>query len=263
MEVGTAVATTTKSWSVNKLTRRLTKYKNQVAGCLDNTHISSVVAKSPVQKSLSPMTEKIPENIQGQNRQAGFSLLELMIVVDIMCILAGYVGYNLSSGATELKTFVFNTKSHFHKAKFEAVKRNRNVYIDFDFNAPFGTAENGYTVWADEDSDTIYTAGTDTIIETIVFNSGPAIYATPRPEEPGASNNGPGPTKTIDDGVSAASDRIIMRPNGRSENSSVYLYLPRSATDSTLSAGPWVIITSTVGRIRVDEWGVSGWVVDQ
>ena len=208
------------------------------------------------------MTMKIPENVDRQNRQAGFSLVELIIVVVIMGILASYVTYNLSSGATELKTFVFNTKTHFHKAKFEAVKRNRNVYIDFDFDDD-GSIDNGYTVWADEDCDTAYTGGTDTIIETIIFNDGPVIYATPRPEEPGASNNGPGPTKTINDGVSAADDKIIMRPNGRSENSTVYLYLPKSATNNTLSAGPWAIITSMVGRIRIDEWKSSGWVVDE
>ena len=260
MEVGTAVATTTKSWSVNKLTRRLTKYKNQVAGCLDNTRISSAVAKSPVQKSLSPMTEKIPENIQGQNRQAGFSLLELMIVVAIMCILAGYIGYNLSSGATELKTFVFNTKSHFHKAKFEAVKRNRNVYIDFDFNAPFGTVDNGYTVWVDDNCNNAYDAGTDPVIDTVVFNKGPVIYANNPPI--GAEPAGPGGS-TIGDGVSAVSDKIIMKPNGRCKSAgTVYVYLPISATDNTISAGPWAVITSTVGRIRVDEWRDSGWKVN-
>jgi prepilin-type N-terminal cleavage/methylation domain-containing protein len=205
------------------------------------------------------MRVKNPVQFQNHSCQAGFSLVELLIVVVIMGILAAYVTYNLSTGATKLKTFVFNTKAHFHKARYEAIKRNRNVYIDFDFDGD-SSIDNGYTIWADEDYDDVYTGGTDTIIEAIVFDGGgPSIYDNNPPI--GAEPAGPD-SSNIGDGVSAGGERFIMRPNGRSENGSVYLYLPKTATDNAIAAGPWAIIISTVGRIRVDEWRSNGWVVD-
>lgn len=199
------------------------------------------------------MIVKIPEIFRHQNRQAGYSLVELLIVVAIMGILAAYVVFNLSTGATKLKTFVFDTKAYFHKAKFEAIKRGRNVYIDFDFDDDLNI-DNGYTLWVDEDNDNAYSPGTDTVIETIVFD-GPAIYANNPPI--GSEPAGPGGSN-IGTGVSHAGMKIIMRPNGRSENGTVYFYLPVAPT-----AGPWAIITSTVGRIRVDEWRSSGWATDE
>ena len=211
------------------------------------------------------MIVQLPEKSDRQNPQAGFSLVELIIVVVIMGILAGYVTYNLSTDSTQLKTYVFNTKAQFHKAKFEAIKRNRNVYIDFDFNPPAGTIDNGYTIWVDENFDGAYLLADDgPLIDTIVFQNGVAIYDNipVRTDEPGATVGGPAGS-TIGEGVSANNFRFIMRPNGRcSSAGTVYIYLPISATDNTISAGPWAIITSTVGRIRIDEWKSSGWVVN-
>jgi len=213
------------------------------------------------------MMVHLPEKSDRRNCQAGFSLVELIIVLVIMGILAAYVTYNISSDSTQLKTYVFNTKAQFHKAKFEAIKRNRNVYIDFDFNLPAGTIDNGYTIWVDEDGDAsgrgAYEPADDTIIDTVVFQD-PAIYdntSTEPPGSTGADGDGPGSTKKIDDGVTAGGNRFMMKPDGGSTSGTVYIYLDN--TDGTIAAGPWAIIINTVGRIRIDEWTSSGWVVDE
>jgi prepilin-type N-terminal cleavage/methylation domain-containing protein len=86
-------------------------------------------------------------NIGGQ----GFSLVELLVVVAILGILSIAVGMNINSAKTKLKTFVFNTKTRFNQARFEAIKRSRNVYLDFDFDGD-GNIDNGYTIWMNDDN---------------------------------------------------------------------------------------------------------------
>jgi prepilin-type N-terminal cleavage/methylation domain-containing protein len=199
---------------------------------------------------------------------AGFSLIELMIVVAILGILAVAVGVHINSTNTRLKTFVFNTKALFNQARFEAIKRSRNVYLDFDFNAPAGL-DNGFTIWVDENGDGAYVLADDgPPLDTVTFPAnGPEIYcATCASGGPGT--DGPG-TSDINDGVSVsgsvAFNLIRFKPDGDTSNATAYFYFPTGpAGAKVVAAGPWAIIVNSVGRIRVDEWRpTSGWQVNQ
>jgi prepilin-type N-terminal cleavage/methylation domain-containing protein len=197
---------------------------------------------------------------------AGFSLIELMIVVGILGILAVAVGTNINSADTRLKTFVFNTKARFNQARFEAIKRGRNVYLDFDFDTTPAGLDNGYTIWVDEDGSADYdiTKG-DVIIDTVVLpDNGPEIYCascafpTGGPEDPNGGPDG----KTIGDGVSAGGDRFLFKPGGDvGAGGKAYFYFPAGAAGAkTVASGPWAIIVNKVGRIKVDEWrSTNGW----
>ena len=79
-------------------------------------------------------------------------MIELMIVVFILGFLAVSVGVYMKSEKTKLKTFVYNTKTRFNQARFEAVKRGRNVFLDFDFDND-GHVDNGFTIWLDNEDD--------------------------------------------------------------------------------------------------------------
>lgn len=225
----------------------------------------------------------------------GFSLVELMVVVGILGILALSVGGYMRSEKTQLKTFVYNTKTRFNQARFEAVKRSRDVYLDFDFDDD-GNINNGFTIWVDDNGDTNYDAWSDAdpyvdangntecdpgegdcngngvcdpgegdcIIDVIAFvnqtsggRPGPEIYcATCASGGPGT--DGPG-TSTISDGVSVNGgvDFFRFNPDGDSSNGTAYFYFP---SNGAVAAGPWAIIVNNVGRIRVDEWrSTSGW----
>jgi prepilin-type N-terminal cleavage/methylation domain-containing protein len=218
----------------------------------------------------------------------GFSLIELMVVVAILGILAAAVGIYINNADAKLKSFAFNVGSRFKQAKFEAMKRGRNVYIDFDLLRD-GVIDNGYTLWVNNNDNvnSTYEAWIDAnadgvcqdtegdcLIATVDFpnraslgHPGPEIYnADAAFPTGGPEADGPG-TKVINTGV-PATPRFFFKPSGDADNATIYIYFPSGGVGAEeVAAGPWAITVNTVGRIQLDEWkpelkrpGHSGWV---
>ena len=108
-----------------------------------------------------------------QHRGAGFTLVELMIVVAILGILAAVATpmiltslprYRLRAAARELVI-------DFKKARMEAVKRNRSVLLQFTLET-VGNPEVGgtYQVCIDNDNDGVCNnGGSDTFLKTVTM----------------------------------------------------------------------------------------------
>jgi len=96
------------------------------------------------------------------HRQAGFTMVELMIVIVVIAILSAIAVPNIISWLPNyrLKAAARDMISNFQKAKMEAVKRNRDVIIQFTPGAYAASGQVGsYRIFVDDNSDGNFTAG--------------------------------------------------------------------------------------------------------
>lgn len=97
------------------------------------------------------------------HRQAGLTLLELMIAIVIIAILTAIAVPNIISWLPNyrLKAAARDLVSNFQKAKITAIKTNRNCAIVF--NQAVGGISYDYVVFVDADNDLEYDPGENVI----------------------------------------------------------------------------------------------------
>ena len=160
------------------------------------------------------------------NKQKGYSLAELMIVVSIIGILAVVAVPNfVTSVATyKLKNTSVDLCSNLRKARSIAVKQNRTVAINFNIDAKTYSIDNGSPIRLEEG---------------IYFGHGSAT----------ASAN---PIESIpSDGVSFASEKATINNQGISNAGYVYL---QNAKEEAYAIG-----MHTSGRIVLRHWVNGRW----
>ncbi len=83
----------------------------------------------------------------GKHPQSGFTLIELMVTVAIIALISGMVLSELNSSSYRLQSTARNLKTAIQRGRIEAIKRNKSVVVDFDYDGD-GTADNyGYVIY--------------------------------------------------------------------------------------------------------------------
>ncbi|HEX7005091.1 MAG TPA: GspH/FimT family pseudopilin [Trueperaceae bacterium] len=96
---------------------------------------------------------------------SGFSVIELLIVAAILAILLGVGFVRFDPSRWELSQAEQVLSQEISRARFEAIKSNRMVELQFDL-----TGEGAYSLCVDENSDQVCEAAE--VISTTTFGSG-------------------------------------------------------------------------------------------
>lgn len=201
----------------------------------------------------------LPKDAVGGGR--GMTLVELMVVLGLVAFLMTIVAVRVHSGPYRLKSAVSQVRSLIQRARLEAVKNNKNVYLDLD--ADDDGVLDTVVLWIQMDSGEsvpTYDAGKDVAVvsERIFLAPGsstnrPTLGAVPA-SAGGPSTGAPREGGTIpEDGVSFSGNRMNFNPDGTSSTGTVYMHVP---TDP--KSGTYAIVVNNTGRAYVRYFPTGG-----
>ncbi|RLB66393.1 MAG: hypothetical protein DRH03_12260 [Deltaproteobacteria bacterium] len=180
-------------------------------------------------------------------RESGFTLVELMVVIVIIAVIAGFTMAEINSSSYKLKGAAQTLRAKMQQAKLLAVKENCNVFVDFDLDGA-GAIDSFYTLWQDLDGDGNYDTGVTPpeLLETVNL---PQRIAFGRVA---SGDGGPGTSASetaSTDIVSFSGDSIRFSPQGTGSQGWAYLCAPGDD-----SAGTYAVGSNNVGRIQTRKW---------
>ena len=187
----------------------------------------------------------------------GYSLVELLVTVAVVCILAGGVAYMYINPTARVKGVMFNILADLNLARSESVNRNREVLVDFTLGD-----RDGYLICLDTDSDRdCRDESGGNILKEVRFREEVRFYdCTSAPPFPDG-----GPSRTPSGTSLAGKNGLIFggpgyikwQPDGTSgDNGSIIVYHPAPENPQLVKGDPYaaVISSAATGRVRLMRW---------
>jgi len=190
----------------------------------------------------------------GKSETAGFSLLELMVIVALIGVLAGLaIAYSTGTPRERLKAASRDVVSMMMSAKANAEKTGTAWYVQFDTDAGTFTLYDSKGTADDEAQRTVELAkyngvsfgsgyGKDTAVKTYTKKDGKTVNV---PYDSGKDS--------IDDGVTVSNNRFVYSPDARTNTDSlgaVYLKIGNKDTIAVerMSAAGMIITRMNLGE---------------
>ncbi|MDY0212981.1 MAG: GspH/FimT family pseudopilin [Desulfuromonadaceae bacterium] len=185
------------------------------------------------------------ERIQsGQSRQAGFTLIEVIVVTAILGILMTIVVTTIGNRGprTRLKSDARDLVSHMQLARVNAIRDTLSWAIEFDPD------NRRYQIFSQEKgtrgAKIEWLPAEKTLYRTVALSN--AVQFGTQQGVPDGS------WVTPPNGVSFTANRVVFNPNGTSKSGTVYLSVPSGETFAISSL-------STTGRVKTwfnygDDW---------
>ncbi|MEA3348865.1 MAG: GspH/FimT family pseudopilin [Pseudomonadota bacterium] len=184
--------------------------------------------------------------------EKGFTLVELMVVIAIIALIAGFTVAEINSTSHKLKSTARTLRAKMQQARLLAVKENCNVFVDFDLDGG-GTIDSSYSLWRDGNNDNTYDDPIE-LIETITLpediSFGAVATGDGGPNRSASNSGSTAPTTNI---VSFSGDSIRFSPQGTGSSGWAYLHAPNKDSSGTYAVG-----SNNVGRIQSRYWVTSG-----
>lgn len=191
----------------------------------------------------------------------GMTLVELMVVLGLIALVTTVIAVRIQSAPYRLKSAVFQLRSLVQRARLEAVKHNKNVYLDFD--AEDDGVLDTVVLWIHTDageSGPTYDPGEDAaVVSDRLFSppgtstKNPTLGAVPA-SQGGPTTGAPRDGGTIpEDGVSFSGNRINFNPDGTSSTGTVYIHIPNQPR-----AGTYGLVINNAGRVYLRYFPTGG-----